>query len=88
MLSSPPFLVLVLGHFGVTSGMFINVTLLPKFLHEALELPVKKVGTMAAMPNIGRLFAGFIYGAAAGVMMKKYNVHKKYTRKGFVLLCE
>ncbi|XP_044758954.1 sialin-like [Coccinella septempunctata] len=85
MITSLPFLVLAMGHFGVVSGMFLVVTLLPKFLDEALEFDLEKVGTMAAIPNIGRLIAGFTYGIVVGILMKRYGIDKKYLRKGFVI---
>ncbi|XP_045477556.1 sialin-like [Harmonia axyridis] len=84
MLKSVPFIVMVMGHFGVVSGIFFIVVLLPKFFYEALHFDLIKIGHMAAIPGVGRVLAGLLYGGVVGFVSKKYEFDKKYLRKGLV----
>ncbi|XP_045477553.1 sialin-like isoform X2 [Harmonia axyridis] len=85
MLKSVPFIIVVLAHYGVVSGLFLVVVLLPKFLDDAMQFDLLKIGDITAIPGSGIVVAGIIYGSVVGYVTKKYDFDKKYLRKGLVI---
>ncbi|KAL3273978.1 hypothetical protein HHI36_015397 [Cryptolaemus montrouzieri] len=85
MMTSIPFISSILGNFGAMSGLFLSVTLFPKFLREALKFDLQTIGLIAPLPSVSRISMGIVYAAFVHMALNRWNVKKKYIRKGFVI---
>ncbi|XP_044758471.1 sialin-like isoform X2 [Coccinella septempunctata] len=86
MLTSVPFISLVISQFGSLWGLYLLLTVVPKFMADVLKFNLKNVGFLSSTPSISRLISGFVYGAIADVLIKREIVKKVVVRKGFITL--
>ncbi|XP_045477543.1 sialin-like isoform X1 [Harmonia axyridis] len=84
ILTSIPFLSLVIGQFGSLWGLYLLLTVVPKFMADVLKFNLKGVGFLSSTPGISRLISGFIFGAIADFFIKRELVKKVVVRKGFI----
>uniref|UniRef100_A0A1B0CFZ2 Putative permease of the major facilitator superfamily protein n=1 Tax=Lutzomyia longipalpis TaxID=7200 RepID=A0A1B0CFZ2_LUTLO len=67
ILTSVPYIALICLHFGNLWGMFFLMTATPKFMNETLNFNLGKAGILAALPYLGRLIFGLIFGSVGDV---------------------
>lgn len=88
ILTSIPFLALLILHYGSLWGLYFLMTAAPKFMYEALNFNLSKAGVLSALPYLARLLAGFGFGAI-GDFIRSRNLMKVTTvRKSFCVFCK
>ncbi|KAL3273976.1 hypothetical protein HHI36_015396 [Cryptolaemus montrouzieri] len=85
MAKSIPFIILVLCQFGNLWGLYLLLTVIPKFMADVLKFNIKNVGFLSSTPSISRFVFGFIFGGIADFFLKRAIVKKVVIRKGFIL---
>lgn len=85
VISSVPFLALMVLHYGSLWGLYFLQTAAPMFLTEALEFNLSKAGILSSLPHLARLLAGFGFGAIGDVIRQKNLISVTATRKSFTL---
>uniref|UniRef100_A0A182XA81 Major facilitator superfamily (MFS) profile domain-containing protein n=1 Tax=Anopheles quadriannulatus TaxID=34691 RepID=A0A182XA81_ANOQN len=66
--TSPPFLALLVLHFGNLWGLYFLITAAPKFMSEVLGFKLAKAGFLAALPYLARSLAAFLFGTVAHII--------------------
>ncbi|XP_045476445.1 sialin-like isoform X2 [Harmonia axyridis] len=84
ILTSIPFISSVIGQFGVLWGLYLVLTVVPKFMAEVLQFDLKKVGFLTSTPSMSRMVLGFFFGGIGDFLIRKELVKKVYVRKGFI----
>lgn len=88
VLSSIPFLALMILHYGSVWGLYFLQTAAPMFMTEALNFNLSKAGMLSSLPHLARLLAGFGFGAIGDFIRRKNFLKVTTTRKSFCLFCE
>lgn len=88
VLSSIPFLALMVLHYGSLWGLYFLQTAAPMFMTEALNFNLSKAGYLSALPHLARLLAGFGFGAIGDFMRKRNFLQVTATRKWFCIFCK
>uniref|UniRef100_A0A182NQ00 Major facilitator superfamily (MFS) profile domain-containing protein n=1 Tax=Anopheles dirus TaxID=7168 RepID=A0A182NQ00_9DIPT len=83
--SSPPFLALLVLHFGNLWGLYFLITAAPKFMSEVLGFNLAKAGFLSALPYLARSIAAFLFGTVGDVFRKKSIMSVTAIRKSFCL---
>lgn len=81
LLSSVPLWALVVAQLGHDWGFYIMVTDLPKYLNDALHVPIQINGYYSAAPYIGMLIASIVSSYAADLLINKKYLTITNTRK-------
>uniref|UniRef100_A0A182K207 Major facilitator superfamily (MFS) profile domain-containing protein n=1 Tax=Anopheles christyi TaxID=43041 RepID=A0A182K207_9DIPT len=66
--TSPPFLALLVLHFGNLWGLYFLITAAPKFMSEVLGFKLAKAGFLAALPYLARSIAAFLFGTVGDLL--------------------
>ncbi|XP_017779299.1 PREDICTED: sialin-like [Nicrophorus vespilloides] len=85
MFMSFPFWALVFLQFGNLWGLYLLLTIGPKFISEILGFDIRKSGFLSALPHLTRLVSGFIFGAIGDYIRKRGKLSVTFVRKFFVL---
>lgn len=85
MLTSVPFLALLVLHFGNLWGLYFLLTAAPKFMSEVLGFKLAKAGFLAALPYLARALAAFGFGSIGDCLRKKSFFSVTAIRKSFCL---
>ncbi|XP_055598417.1 sialin-like [Uranotaenia lowii] len=85
MMTSPPFLALLVLHFGNLWGLYFLLTAAPKFMSEVLGFKLAKAGFLAALPYLARALAAFGFGTIGDCLRKKSFFSVTAMRKSFCL---
>ncbi|XP_055695674.1 sialin-like [Lutzomyia longipalpis] len=85
ILTSVPYIALICLHFGNLWGMFFLMTATPKFMNETLNFNLGKAGILAALPYLGRLIFGLIFGSVGDVVRKREMLSITAMRKSFTI---
>ena len=88
ILTSIPFLALLLLHYGSLWGLFFLMNAAPMFMVQALNFNLSKAGVLAALPPLARLLAGFAFGAVGDRIRRKNILSVTTVRKSFCLFCK
>lgn len=88
ILTSIPFLALLLLHYGSLWGLFFLMNAAPLFMVQALNFNLAKAGVLAALPPLARLLAGFAFGAIGDLIRRKNITTVTTVRKSFCLFCK
>lgn len=88
VLTSLPFLALMLLHYGSLWGLYFLQTAAPMFMTEALNFNLSKAGMLSALPHLARLLAGFGFGAIGDFIRRRNFLRVTTTRKSFCLFCK
>uniref|UniRef100_A0A182TBS6 Major facilitator superfamily (MFS) profile domain-containing protein n=1 Tax=Anopheles maculatus TaxID=74869 RepID=A0A182TBS6_9DIPT len=62
VVTSLPFIALVLSHYSSFWGLNFFVTQAPKFINEVLGFNLTNAGFLSSLPYLARMFSGFIFG--------------------------
>ncbi|XP_058462887.1 sialin-like [Malaya genurostris] len=85
IISSVPFLALLVLHFGNLWGLYFLITAAPKFMSEVLGFKLAKAGFLAALPYLARALAAFGFGSIGDYLRKKSVFGVTTIRKSFCL---
>ncbi|XP_021706133.1 sialin [Aedes aegypti] len=85
MITSLPFLALLVLHFGNLWGLYFLLTAAPKFMSEVLGFKLAKAGFLAALPYLARALAAFGFGSIGDYLRKKSVFSVTTIRKSFCL---
>ncbi|CAH1116344.1 unnamed protein product [Phaedon cochleariae] len=85
MMKSIPFWMLTTLHFGNLYGLYLQLTMVPKFMAEVIGFNLKAAGGLSALPHLSRLFLGTAFGSLGDYLKKKQIVSNAFIRKFFVL---
>lgn len=88
VVTSIPFLALMILHYGSLWGLYFLQTAAPMFMTEALNFNLSKAGYLSALPHLARLFAGFGFGAVGDLIRRRNILGVTMTRKSFCLFCK
>ncbi|XP_033219002.1 sialin-like isoform X2 [Belonocnema kinseyi] len=81
ILTSVPFLCLVISHFGNLFLLFFYQNSIMLYLTQALGFNLTKGGFMSALPPLGRMLFGFFFGWAGDTIKKKKLMSLTLLRK-------
>lgn len=88
MLTSLPYLSLVLLQFGQFWGTYFLVTSAPKFINEILGLNLSTTGFLLSLPFIVRVFSAIGFGILNDYLTKIVKPsNKSFIRKGACVMC-
>ncbi|XP_055372642.1 sialin [Condylostylus longicornis] len=85
LLTSLPFIALLLLHYGNMWGLTFLITAAPKFLSEVLKFQLAKAGFLSSLPHLARLLLAFGFGAVADLIRRKSWLQTTKLRKSFCL---
>ncbi|EDS26086.1 sialin [Culex quinquefasciatus] len=85
VLTSVPFMALLVLHFGNLWGLYFLLTAAPKFMSEVLGFKLAKAGFLAALPYLARALAAFAFGSVGDYIRKKSFFGVTTIRKSFCL---
>lgn len=88
VLTSIPFLALMVLHYGSLWGLYFLQTAAPMFMTEALNFNLSKAGILSSLPHLARLLAGFGFGAIGDFIRRRNFLKVTTTRKSFCLFCK
>ncbi|XP_062560564.1 sialin-like [Armigeres subalbatus] len=85
VLTSLPFLSLLMLHYGNFWGMNFFITQAPKFMNEVLGFNLSKAGFLSSLPYLARMFSGFFFGYIGDLIRQKQVMSTTAIRKSFCL---
>ncbi|KAM3965666.1 sialin isoform 1-T1 [Aphomia sociella] len=85
ILTSFPFLAMVILHYGNNWGLYFVMTAAPKFVSSALGFNLTSTGTLASLPYLARMIFSLIFGAIGDRIIKQNVVSTTFMRKFFCL---
>ncbi|XP_058830779.1 sialin-like [Topomyia yanbarensis] len=85
VLTSLPYLALMLLHYGNIWGMSFFITQAPKFMNEVLGFKLANAGFLSSLPYLARMFSGFFFGLIGDVIRQKDLMSTTAVRKFFCL---
>lgn len=88
VVTSIPFLALMVLHYGSLWGLYFLQTAAPMFMTEALNFNLSKAGYLSSLPHLARLLAGFGFGAIGDFIRRRNFIGVTATRKSFCIFCE
>lgn len=88
LLTSLPFLALMVLHYGNLWGLYFLITAAPTFMNEVLGFNLAHAGILASLPYLARLFAGFIFGSIGDSLRGNQMMSVTMIRKSFCLFCK
>ncbi|XP_014360058.2 uncharacterized transporter slc-17.2 [Papilio machaon] len=85
ILTSFPFLAMVVLHYGNNWGLYFVMTAAPKFVSSALGFNLTSTGTLSSLPYLARMIFSLIFGAIGDRIVKQNVVSTTFMRKFFCL---
>ncbi|XP_055529939.1 sialin-like isoform X2 [Wyeomyia smithii] len=85
VLTSIPFLALLMLHYGSMWGMSFFITQAPKFMNEVLGFKLANAGFLSSLPYLARMFSGFIFGYIGDVILQREIMSRTTLRKSFCM---
>ncbi|XP_058459582.1 sialin-like [Malaya genurostris] len=85
VLTSVPFLALLILHYGTIWGMNFFITQTPKFMNEVLGFKLANAGFLSSLPYMARMFSGFFFGFIGDRIRQKNLMSTTAVRKSFCL---
>lgn len=88
IMTSLPFLVLLLLHYGNIWGLYFLLNEAPTFMKDILKFDLKQAGFLASLPSLARLVLGFGFGSLGDFLRRRKLMDLTLMRKCFCLFCE
>ncbi|RVE43591.1 hypothetical protein evm_011775 [Chilo suppressalis] len=85
IITSFPFLAMVVLHYGNLWGLYFIMTVGPKFVSSVLGFELSAAGVISALPYLGRLFMATIFGAIGDCILARRLMTTTTIRKFFCL---
>lgn len=74
ILTSFPFLAMVILHYGSNWGLYFVMTAAPKFVSSALGFNLTSTGTLSSLPYLARMIFSLIFGAIGDRYLKSIQI--------------
>ncbi|XP_057660262.1 sialin-like [Diorhabda carinulata] len=81
-----PYWMLMLCHVANEWGLYLQLTLVPKFISDVIGFDLSQAGGLSALPPLMRMTFGLILGAIADEILKREIFSKKLVRKSYTVL--
>lgn len=88
IITSIPFLALLILHYGNLWGLYFLITAAPKFMNTVLGFNLAHSGILAALPYLARMTCGFIFGSIGDAIRHKNVFPLTIIRKVFTIPCK
>ncbi|GAB0093658.1 hypothetical protein DMENIID0001_088290 [Sergentomyia squamirostris] len=88
MITSIPFISLIILHYGSHWGMFFYITANPKYMTEVLGFELDQTGFISTLPTIVRFFMCLVFGALGDFTFEQKLLTTTKIRKIFVIFCK
>ncbi|XP_035899092.1 putative inorganic phosphate cotransporter [Anopheles stephensi] len=85
VITSLPFIALVLSHYSSFWGLNFFVTQAPKFISEVLGFNLTNAGFLSSLPYLARMFSGFFFGYIGDWLRRKEIMAVTALRKSFIV---
>uniref|UniRef100_A0A182PVE8 Major facilitator superfamily (MFS) profile domain-containing protein n=1 Tax=Anopheles epiroticus TaxID=199890 RepID=A0A182PVE8_9DIPT len=85
VVTSLPFIALVLSHYSSFWGLNFFVTQAPKFINEVLGFNLTNAGFLSSLPYLARMFSGFFFGYIGDGLRKNEVMTVTALRKSFIV---
>ncbi|XP_058066948.1 putative inorganic phosphate cotransporter [Anopheles bellator] len=85
VLTSLPFMALVLSHYSSFWGLNFFVTQAPKFMNEVLGFKLANAGFLSSLPYVARMFSGFLFGFIGDLLRRREAMSVTALRKSFTV---
>uniref|UniRef100_A0A182QSX6 Major facilitator superfamily (MFS) profile domain-containing protein n=1 Tax=Anopheles farauti TaxID=69004 RepID=A0A182QSX6_9DIPT len=85
VITSLPFIALVLSHYSSFWGLNFFVTQAPKFISEVLGFNLTNAGFLSSLPYLARMFSGFFFGYVGDSLRRREVLTVTALRKSFIV---
>lgn len=85
IVTSFPFLAMIILHFGNLWGLYFIMTVGPKFMSSVLGFELSAAGVVSALPYLARLFLATIFGVIGDFILSRKLMSTTLIRKFFCL---
>lgn len=75
-------------HFSNEWGLYLQLTLIPKFISDVIGYNLAATGGLGALPPLMRMIFALVLGAIADALLVREMVRKKVIRKSYTVLCK
>lgn len=87
IMTSLPFLALLLLHYGNIWGLYFLLNEAPTFMKDVLKFDLTKAGFLASLPSLARLVLGFGFGSLGDALRRNNVMSLTFMRKFFCIFC-
>lgn len=88
ILTSVPFIALLILHFGNLFGLFFLITATPRFMTEVLGFRLTNAGCISSIPYLMRIIFGFLFGWVGDYQRRNKVLNVTVIRKFYCIFCE
>lgn len=88
IITSVPFLALLILHFGNLFGLFFLITATPRFMTEVLKFKLTDAGYLSSLPYLMRIICGFFFGAIGDYQRQNKLLKVTTIRKFYCIFCK
>jgi ACS family sodium-dependent inorganic phosphate cotransporter len=88
ILTSIPFMALLILHFGNLFGLFFLITATPRFITEVLGFKLSNAGFISSIPYLMRIIFGFLFGWIGDYQRNSKVLSVTVIRKFYCIFCE
>jgi MFS transporter, ACS family, solute carrier family 17 (sodium-dependent inorganic phosphate cotransporter), other len=88
ILTSVPFMALLILHFGNLFGLFFLITATPRFMTEVLGFNLSNAGFISSIPYLMRIIFGFLFGWIGDYQRNSKVLSVTVIRKFYCIFCE
>ncbi|XP_050079516.1 putative inorganic phosphate cotransporter [Anopheles maculipalpis] len=85
VVTSVPFIALILSHYSSFWGLNFFVTQAPKFINEVLGFNLTNAGFLSSLPYLARMFSGFFFGYIGDWLRRREFMTVTALRKSFIV---
>lgn len=88
IITSVPFLALLILHFGNLFGLFFLITATPRFMTEVLKFKLSDAGFLSSIPYLMRICGGFLFGWIGDYQRRNKVLKVTTIRKFYCIFCK
>lgn len=88
IITSIPFLALLILHFGNLFGLFFLISATPRFMTEVLKFNLTNTGCLSSIPYLMRIICGFLFGLVGDYQRRNKVLKVTTIRKFYCIFCK
>lgn len=88
IVTSVPFLALLILHFGNLFGLFFLITATPRFMTDVLKFKLTDAGYLSSIPYLMRIICGFFFGSIGDYQRRNKLLMVTTIRKFYCIFCK
>ncbi|XP_028154364.2 sialin-like isoform X2 [Diabrotica virgifera virgifera] len=81
-----PYWMLMICHFGNEWGLYLQLTLIPKFISDVIGFDLSQAGGLSALPPLMRMTFGLVLGYIADELLRREIFSKRVVRKSYTVV--